>query len=347
MSDEGRQDENLRILMDRSLHKETVSAARRRTPVWAFAGLLLLVVGVLAGSIWAVRSLAPTLTFAALFGRPGAEAPPQPAPLSEPDLGPVAQSLDLPDDTALAAKVILTEPDQRGLRTLAVLRRTADGWTIPATRGITARGEPVLRLEDLPGQPKAIVVADPPHLQAFARADLKELDYARLTAPTGVVGNRIVVDKGKNVLYLYLGGHLSRVFAVATGADRTGPAALDNEFTPVGTFVINTKVADPDWMSPDGERWIAGGDPENPLGTRWLGFAVYDWDGGNIWGIHGTFEPETVGHWVTNGCIRLTNADIEELFEVVEPGMIVEVIDSYPAAVGGQPEAELPPDSDG
>ncbi|PYU10291.1 MAG: hypothetical protein DMG29_17725, partial [Acidobacteria bacterium] len=56
-----------------------------------------------------------------------------------------------------------------------------------------------------------------------------------------------------------------------------------------------------------------------PLGTRWLGL------GQRGYGIHGTNEPRSIGRNVSHGCIRMRNRDIEELFEMVRAGDVVEL----------------------
>ncbi|MCP5120636.1 MAG: L,D-transpeptidase, partial [bacterium] len=57
---------------------------------------------------------------------------------------------------------------------------------------------------------------------------------------------------------------------------------------------------------------------DNPLGTRWLGVSKPHY------GIHGTNLPESIGKRASGGCIRLHNAHVEELFELVEIGDTVE-----------------------
>jgi len=42
--------------------------------------------------------------------------------------------------------------------------------------------------------------------------------------------------------------------------------------------------------------------------------------------IHGTVHEDLIGHPVSNGCIRMKNSDIIELFDMVEEGMAVKVI---------------------
>jgi len=64
---------------------------------------------------------------------------------------------------------------------------------------------------------------------------------------------------------------------------------------------------------------MAGG-PGNPLGARamYLGSSEYR--------IHGTNDPTTIGKHVSSGCIRLTNADVEDLYSRVQVGAKVIVL---------------------
>ena len=59
---------------------------------------------------------------------------------------------------------------------------------------------------------------------------------------------------------------------------------------------------------------MIGPGPANPLGTRWIGF---DRKG---YGIHGTDQPESIGHARSHGCIRVANWDAQELASLVAPG---------------------------
>ena len=52
----------------------------------------------------------------------------------------------------------------------------------------------------------------------------------------------------------------------------------------------------------------AANDPLNPLGERWMGLII---PGKNGYGIHGTIKPNEIGRYVSNGCIRMFNYDIE------------------------------------
>ena len=79
-------------------------------------------------------------------------------------------------------------------------------------------------------------------------------------------------------------------------------------------------------------RFMAGG-PGNPLGAR----AMYL--GNSLYRIHGTNAPNTIGKRVSSGCIRLTNEDVEDLFNRVSVGTRVVVFPGSPpqasTAVGG------------
>jgi lipoprotein-anchoring transpeptidase ErfK/SrfK len=66
---------------------------------------------------------------------------------------------------------------------------------------------------------------------------------------------------------------------------------------------------------------IPAGSPENILGTRWMGFDL------PAYGIHGTTEPQSLGKQVTQGCVRMSNADVEQLFIIVPIGTEVTIVD--------------------
>ena len=78
------------------------------------------------------------------------------------------------------------------------------------------------------------------------------------------------------------------------------------------------KIKDP-WYSPKG---IPGKDSQNPLGTRWLGLSVTG-TGGTTYGIHGTNNPSTIGKYVSLGCIRMNNKDVQRLYDSIPIGTVV------------------------
>jgi LysM repeat protein len=114
----------------------------------------------------------------------------------------------------------------------------------------------------------------------------------------------LLVDKSDFTLTVLLDGHFIKQYSVGIGK---------SDKTPEDIFVVKDKLKNPTWYSPEGVYKF--GDPRNLLGTRWMGFE----DRGDFYGygIHGTNDPETVGKESSNGCIRLTNENVEELFKYV------------------------------
>ena len=90
---------------------------------------------------------------------------------------------------------------------------------------------------------------------------------------------------------------------------------------------MTRKAEWPDWTPPQEmiarqpylPRWMAGG-PGNPLGAR----AIYL--GNTVYRIHGTNMPETIGHDVSSGCIRLLNDDVIDLYSRVNVGTKIIVL---------------------
>jgi lipoprotein-anchoring transpeptidase ErfK/SrfK len=123
----------------------------------------------------------------------------------------------------------------------------------------------------------------------------------------------VIVNKQTNELAFVNENRIQTVMSVATG--RT------EELTPEGIFTITVKAKDPYYRKKD----IPGGSPENPLGTRWIGFDAEGTDG-RIYGMHGTNNPELIGKNVSNGCIRLQNEAIESLFEYIPLGTKILVV---------------------
>ncbi len=84
-------------------------------------------------------------------------------------------------------------------------------------------------------------------------------------------------------------------------------------------------IGEEDSESPVGEWTIINKFPRNedgPFGSRWMGLNV-PW---GVYGIHGTNKPEEIGMAASEGCIRLHNQHIEELYEWVPMNTYVEII---------------------
>jgi len=125
----------------------------------------------------------------------------------------------------------------------------------------------------------------------------------------------IVVNKSTNELAYFKDGDLVRVFPVATGKTE--------DLTPEGTFPIVNKIKN----RPYYKEKIPGGDPANPLGKRWLGLHVGDTIG-TTYAIHGNNNEESIGKYVSAGCIRMHNEDIEWLYDELQVGTKVVITSS-------------------
>lgn len=114
----------------------------------------------------------------------------------------------------------------------------------------------------------------------------------------------LIVNKSTNELAYILDGEIKQVYDVATGA-------LDH-MTPEGEHNMIVKAINPHYRKLN----IPGGDKKNPLGTRWIGFDAEETDG-RIYGIHGTNNPQSIGKYVSLGCIRMKNEDVEILYDEI------------------------------
>lgn len=112
-----------------------------------------------------------------------------------------------------------------------------------------------------------------------------------------------VVDLNDFALTIHLQGYYVKRYSVGVGKDNSSP---------IGKFTVLNKVENPQYTDPQG-KVIAGDDPTNPLGERWL-------DLGGGYGIHGTIEPDSIGKAASRGCIRLKDEDIIEVYNLLVKG---------------------------
>lgn len=130
----------------------------------------------------------------------------------------------------------------------------------------------------------------------------------------------IVIHTDERFLYLVQGNDRAIRYGIGVGRDG---------FTWQGLVKISRKQEWPDWRPPPEmiqrqpylPRFMAGG-PGNPLGARalYLGDTVYR--------IHGTNQPQTIGHAVSSGCFRLANPQVIDLFGRVPVGTKVVILQS-------------------
>jgi lipoprotein-anchoring transpeptidase ErfK/SrfK len=139
----------------------------------------------------------------------------------------------------------------------------------------------------------------------------------QVSAPGAQAPGTIYISTAERRLYLILGNGEALRYGIGVGRDG---------FRWIGTHHISAKKEWPSWTPPaemrarrpDLPRYMAGG-IENPLGAR----AMYL--GSTLYRIHGSNEPETIGHAVSSGCIRMTNEDVTDLYNRVSVGTLVVV----------------------
>jgi lipoprotein-anchoring transpeptidase ErfK/SrfK len=154
------------------------------------------------------------------------------------------------------------------------------------------------------------VVAVAVGLQALAQTPDQGNEVTPANVPAASEGQRrIVVSLEDRKLALLENGEVKKVYTVAVGKPSTP--------SPVGTFTIERRVANPTY-SHNGQLVAPG--PGNPVGTRWMGLSVHGY------GIHGTNAPKSIGKAASHGCIRMSKADLEEFFEMVRAGDVVEIV---------------------
>lgn len=147
----------------------------------------------------------------------------------------------------------------------------------------------------------------------------------RLVRYPGYPVGTLIVDPKHHFLYLVEAPDAARRYGVGVG--RAGLSLR-------GTAVVGRKAKWPFWRptanmirrSRKYRRYARGvpGGPKNPLGAR----ALYLYRDGRdtMYRIHGTNQPSSIGRSVSNGCIRMLNAHVKDLYERVPLGTTVVVL---------------------
>lgn len=134
-----------------------------------------------------------------------------------------------------------------------------------------------------------------------------------------------IIHQHRRLLFVDLSTH--RLFARFDDVLVTYPVGIGKEHTPtpIGEFTITHKRVDPVWRPPESVRQeqealgnplekVVPPGPDNPLGTR----GIYFNEPGYL--IHGTNYPGGVGRSSSAGCVRMNNEDVEALYEFVQSG---------------------------
>lgn len=161
-----------------------------------------------------------------------------------------------------------------------------------------------------------------------------ELQPQLVQIPMGYAPGTIHVDPATYSLYWTLPDNMAIRYAVGIGR----PGLYE-----AGTYTIGAKKEWPSWTptpdmvarepelyGPYAESGMPGG-PDNPLGARAL-YLFTPERGDTFMRIHGTNAPQTIGSAVSNGCVRLVNEHIIDLYARVPEGAQVTL---YPQSYVG------------
>lgn len=135
----------------------------------------------------------------------------------------------------------------------------------------------------------------------------KKLKIGLRVPYTEIKGDMIIINKSSNTLYFLNNGKIKESYPVATGKT--------SKSTPDGKHKVITKYKNPSWGGASTSEPIAAGAPNNPLGKRWIGIS---YGGGGQYGMHGNSNHSSIGRYVSLGCIRMFNPDVESFYERVK-----------------------------
>jgi lipoprotein-anchoring transpeptidase ErfK/SrfK len=163
------------------------------------------------------------------------------------------------------------------------------------------------------------LLANPP----YARASIPQtyqrhiVDYDRREAP-----GTVVVDTDSRHLYFVLPKGKAIRYGVTVGEEAQ---------TWSGVARVGRKQEWPGWVPTAGEKERLGHLPNyvapgahNPMGSRAL--YLYEGTRDTQYRIHGTNQPEYIGHAISSGCIRMTNENVIDLYNRVSLGALVVVL---------------------
>jgi len=253
--------------------------------------------------------------------------PPAPPPRKRDDLGAqIGEAKALEKDGALVAA---------REKYMSLLRRTRDPRLGAEIEAAIGRLNIAIIVTPLPSPEKKEHIVKPgDFIQKIAKTygtTVELLKKSNSIANPDVIraGDRFVVftarfslsvSKKRNEMILWADKKFFKKYRIGTGKyDRT----------PSGTFMVSDKDKEPVWWK-NGKAIAYTGDPdgENILGTRWMTLrATGDTPDVRGYGIHGTWEDDSIGKSESAGCIRMHNSDVEELFMLIPIDTPVTIVD--------------------
>lgn len=145
---------------------------------------------------------------------------------------------------------------------------------------------------------------------AAAKEEVRKADETAPAKPR-FEDKRIEINLASRLLTLYQGDVGIRMYPIAPGKPDSP--------TPTGRRTVIDMEKDPTRVDPDNPSVTIPSGPDCPIGYRWIGI------GGN-YGIHGTNRPSAIGTYASHGCVRMNEADVEDLYNHIVMGIPVDII---------------------
>ena len=137
-------------------------------------------------------------------------------------------------------------------------------------------------------------------LLTFGAASMANAKPREVSLSLGYPPGSIVIVNKERALYYVLGEGRALRYRVAVGTRKE---------LWVGRMFVSNMRKNPTWTPVDGGQTVRGGIASNPLGKR----AIYlDW---SLLRIHGTPSRRSIGRAASNGCIRMFNEDVIDLYQ--------------------------------
>jgi murein L,D-transpeptidase YafK len=162
---------------------------------------------------------------------------------------------------------------------------------------------------------------------AFAHAGR----YGSRAIPSGVVVDRLVLEKDAHVLSVYAGGQLLKTYRVAIGSGGAGPKQFEGDGrTPEGSYVIDARHESRRFHRFLHVSYPNRADQARYRAARARGEVPEGAGIGGAIGLHGESDQALVRalsnriDW-TAGCVALSDEEIEELYRVVADDAQIEI----------------------
>jgi len=197
-----------------------------------------------------------------------------------------------------------------------------DGWRVPGRAAIgfvartVERGDTLARIAARHGTPYDLLIrlnpgVDPRRLAIGTRLAALDARTVPLRLDARLAAHRLLVWRG-DVL----------VFACPVGVGAGGTP------TPTGATRLAVRAKDPEWRDPATGKVHPPRSPGNFLGGYWLGFDPGPDGRFRSIGCHG-WTGEDPAQWLgkggSRGCLRLRQQDIADLYDLLVPGVAVEI----------------------